>query len=267
MPTLETQRSRRHALAILLGVAFILAAYVVAPLWVGLMLGTVLAFTFQPLYHWATLRVRRPAVAAGLVTLGAGVLAAALGAAALYVVTDELITIVKLLQSHATGATPADMFGPRATRLIEQLGWSPEQVIERVHAGLERAEASLAQAAGLAAQTLTNGVLGLIIALMTMYYVLLEGPHVTARLEAVVPIDPKHTRALMRELRDVGRGALVGTLATAVIQGVLAEIGYALARVPQALTWATMTALASFVPLIGTTAVWVPVGIYTIVSA
>src|SRR5262249_38416333 len=107
MPTVEKQRSRRHALAILLGVAFVLAAYVAAPMWVGLMLGTVMACTFQPLYEKVAQVMRRRAASAGIVTLFAGVVVAALGAAALYVVTDELVTLVKLLQQHASGATLA----------------------------------------------------------------------------------------------------------------------------------------------------------------
>jgi predicted PurR-regulated permease PerM len=230
------------------------------------MLGTVLAFTFQPLYQRVAQVLRRRAAAAGIVTLFAGIVLAALGAAAAYVVTDELVTIVKLLQRHAGGGTLADMIGARPSRTIEHLGFAPDRVVDRIHAELGRAEARLAEAAGVAAQTLTNGVLSLIMALITMYYVLLEGPRVTGRLEVILPIDPTHTRALMRELRNVGRGALVGTLATAIVQGVLAEIGYALAGVPQALTWATLTALASFVPLVGTTVVWIPVGAYMIMS-
>jgi predicted PurR-regulated permease PerM len=266
MPTLEKQRSRRHAMAILLGVAFVLVAYVAAPMWVGLMLGTVLAFTFQPLYERVATILGRRSLSAGLVTLVAGVAAAALGAAALYVVTDELVTIVKLLQKHANGATLADMIGARAARTIEHLGFAPDHVVDRIHAELGRAEASVAAAAGVAAQTVTNGVLSLIVAIITMYYVLLEWPRVTRRVETILPIDPVHTRAIMRELRDVGRGALVGTLATAILQGALAEIGYALSGVPQALTWATLTALASFMPIVGTTVVWIPVGIYMIMT-
>jgi predicted PurR-regulated permease PerM len=92
--------------------------------------------------------------------------------------------------------------------------------------------------------------------------VLLEWPSVTRRLEVVLPIQPSHTRALMREIRDVARGALVGTIATAVVQGFLAWIGYAIAGVPRPLTWATMTAITSFVPLLGTMVVWVPMGVY-----
>jgi predicted PurR-regulated permease PerM len=266
MSTLEKQRSRRHALAVLLGVAFLFAAYVAAPMWVGLMLGSVLAFTFQPIFERAAARTRRRALAAGLVTLGAGALTTALGAAALYIVTDELVTIVKLLQRHATGATLAEMVGPRAARAIVHMGITPDDAVARIHGQLGRLETSIAGAAAVAAQTVTNAVLGLVVALITMYYVLLEWGSVTRRLESVMPIDPVHTRALMRELRDVGRGALVGTLATAIVQGVLAWIGYAVGRVPQALTWATLTALASFVPLVGTTVVWIPIGAYMILN-
>src|SRR5262249_36688307 len=159
--------------------AFLFAAYVAAPMWVGLMLGSVLAFTFQPVFERAARRMRRRAPAAGLVTLGAGILATALGAAALYVVTDELVTIVKGLQRHARAPRLSEMVGPRAARAVERMGMAPDQVVVRIHAELGRLETSITAAAGVAAQSMTNAVLGLIVALITMYYVLLEWGSVT----------------------------------------------------------------------------------------
>jgi predicted PurR-regulated permease PerM len=105
-------------------------------------------------------------------------------------------------------------------------------------------------------------VLGLIIGLITMYYVLLEWATIAVRLERILPLDPRHTRALVLEFRDVGRSAFVGTVATAAVQGVLAGIGYWIMGVGQPVTWGLLTGLASFVPLIGTAVIWASIAIY-----
>ena len=76
-----------------------------------------------------------------------------------------------------------------------------------------------------------------------------------------MPLDPRHTRALVLEFRDVGRAAMIGTLATAIIQGSLGWMGYALVNLPQAFLWGMVTALASFLPVLGTFLVWLPIGL------
>jgi predicted PurR-regulated permease PerM len=95
-----------------------------------------------------------------------------------------------------------------------------------------------------------------------MYYALVEWTAISMRLEKVMPLDPRHTRALMLEFREVGRSALVGLLATAAVQAVLAVLAYAAFGLPRALVWGVFTGIASFIPVIATATIWVPVSIY-----
>jgi predicted PurR-regulated permease PerM len=92
--------------------------------------------------------------------------------------------------------------------------------------------------------------------------VLLEWPRIPVHLERVLPLDPRHTRALVLEFRDVGRAAVIGTIGAAFVQGVLAGAGYAMIGVPRYLTWGIITALASFLPVVGTMLIWTPIGLY-----
>ncbi len=66
----------------------------------------------------------------------------------------------------------------------------------------------------------------------------------------------------MIELREFGRSALVGTVATALIQGTIAGVGYGIAGVRTPVTWGLMTAFSSLVPAVGTFLVWVPLAGY-----
>jgi len=79
--------------------------------------------------------------------------------------------------------------------------------------------------------------------------------------ERVLPLDPHHTRALVLEFRDVGRSSFVGTVATALVQGVLGGVGYALAGLSSAVPGVAhgdcvVSAIA------GHLAVWVGVSVY-----
>jgi predicted PurR-regulated permease PerM len=269
----ETRKGRRIALDVVLTLSFVVAAWIASPLWVGLVLGTVLAFTVQPLYH-GILGVRQQAkpgtarrqiyLAATLVTLLSAFLATVLGAAALYIMARELLVIGTLLQERLAKGTPLDALGPRALRLLDDLHIDRVRASDWLNDLLAQAQGKAVAAAAVVLQAATGGVLGLFVALMTEFYVLVEWPRLALRLESILPLDPRHTRALILEFRDVSRSALVGTLATALIQGMLAAAGYAIAGVPTPFTWGILTAIASLLPAVGTFLVWVPVGGYEI---
>ena len=264
----ETKKGRRIALTVVLVLAFAAVAWVASPLWVGMMFGTVMAFTTQPTYRRIVLRIgeKHRHLAAGLVTLLSGVVSAVIGGLCLYAFARELMLTVGFLQRKMTTGSAAGMFGDMGGHLIDKLGLSRADVAARIHSELAHASDRAASAAGIILQTTTSAVLGLIIALLTMYYVLLEWPAMATRLENVLPLDPRHTRALMLEFRDVGRSAFVGTVATAIVQGILGGIGYWAAGVDQPLTWGLMTGLASFLPLVGTAIVWATIAAFQLLS-
>jgi predicted PurR-regulated permease PerM len=261
----ETVRGRRVALGVLLLLSFLTVARIAAALWVGIAFGTMVAFVAQPSYRRLAYRLgNRRSLAAVLMTALAGVLTLVSGFFAIYILTRELFALIARIQGK-TGAGSLDwILGDTGIRLLSKLG------IDRVQAGawysrqLEQLAGYAGQAAGVLLQTTTGALLGLVIGLMTMYYVLLEWRRIPVHLERVLPLDPRHTRALVLEFRDVGRAAMVGTIATALLQGILSGIGYALVKIPQSVTWGLITGIASFLPVAGTMLVWTPIGLWLI---
>ena len=81
-------------------------------------------------------------------------------------------------------------------------------------------------------------------------------------MEVTLPLEQRHTHALLDQFRKVGREVLLGTLVTGLLQGVLAALGYWVTGVPQPVFFGALTAVASLVPAVGTLLVWIPVGIY-----
>jgi predicted PurR-regulated permease PerM len=90
------------------------------------------------------------------------------------------------------------------------------------------------------------------------YFLLLDGHLVVRWVAEVSPLRRGQTHELIEEFRKVAVATVLGTVAAAVFQGVAAGLGYAIFRVPHAVFFGLLTALASFVPVVGTLAVWVP---------
>jgi len=64
----------------------------------------------------------------------------------------------------------------------------------------------------------------------------------------------------------VGRRAFVGSVATALIQGMLAGVGFVVFGVPQPVTAAAILAVTSFIPVIGVPLVWVPAAAWLVAT-
>jgi predicted PurR-regulated permease PerM len=97
-----------------------------------------------------------------------------------------------------------------------------------------------------------------VLMLLAFYFLLVDGPLLIAWLWNVSPLQGRQTEELLTEFHDVATGSIVGNVATAVLQGTLAGIGFAIFGVQHAVFFGMLVALASFVPVIGTALVWVP---------
>jgi predicted PurR-regulated permease PerM len=261
-------RTRRWALIGVVLASFAAAAWVAHPLWVGILLGVVMAVSAHRPYEMLRARLgdKRATWAAGLVTLGSGILVAITSALVVLTLSNEMMKVVTHLNQHGGSGSLGGLIGERGAHAVQGLGVDTQRVYDWLHGRIEAAASYMATLAAVVVRTTSYAVLGLVVALMTQYYVLLEGPALAQRLERVAPLEPRHTRALIREAREVGRDAFLGTLATAVIQGVLAGVGYAVLGVPQPVTWAVATALGSFLPVIGTMVVWIPLAGYVLMD-
>jgi predicted PurR-regulated permease PerM len=248
---------------VLLVLSFLAVARLAEPVWIGIVFGALMAFTTQPLFRRVCMRLgQRRRWAALLVTLMTGLLCVVGGAAAIYVLTREVFGVIGVLQAKVASGSLRGVIGDHGMALARRLGYAEADLVQRAQTELGRATTYVTDAAGVLVETTKTAVVGLVIGCITMYYVLVEWPSIPVRLERVLPLDPRHTRALVLEFRDVGRSALIGTMATALIQGVLATIGYAFGGLPHAVLWGLLTAVASFLPIVGTAVIWAPVTLH-----
>lgn len=269
-PAPYVPRTRKGALVAVVTISFALAAWVASPLWVPVLVGFVMALSAQQPYRMLARRfgARHARAAAGAVTLASGVLVATIGTIVLFSLTQELMKIVAHLDANARSGNEslAGLVGTRGAHAIAELGVDTARLYRWLRHELDAAANYAAAMGAVVLRTTSFALLGLVVALMTMYYVLLEGPSLARRIERVSPLEPRHTRTLLVEAREVGRTAFIGTIATAGVQGLIAGVGYAVLGVPQPVTWALATALASFLPIVGTAFVWMPVTGYLLVE-
>lgn len=97
-----------------------------------------------------------------------------------------------------------------------------------------------------------------VLMLLAFFFLLVDGPRVIRWLWNVSPLQAQQTEDLLREFHQVATGSIVGNVVTAVLQGVVAGIGFAIFGVGHAVFFGMLVAVASFVPVIGTAIIWIP---------
>jgi predicted PurR-regulated permease PerM len=255
-----------RALGVLAALAVVAILAVVVPVGIGVLLGTLLAFTAHHFYRKLARKTRKPS----LVALGTTALATIAVAGALGLLMSVLVLQgVSVLSAAPQWFAPegrAAMFIRRIAQPLAIVGMQPSDVVDKVRGALGSIAAALAGWAAQFVGTVFDGILGLFFMAITMYFVLRNWSELARRARYLLPINPHHTRRLMREVQRLGRTVVVGNFGTAIIQGFIAFLGYAIARVPQPALFGAITAALSLVPTFGTLLVWVPAGIWLIAS-
>ena len=258
--------SERQALGWLAVGAVAATVWLALPFVTGLLIGTLLAFTLEPLYRYLARRTGRPFVASLTIVMASAVIivGALAGFVSLFITRAVGLANTAREELRPGGALTAWVDG--VTGWLDRFGISPASLTARLEAAAGEVAARSAALAGSVASGAFIALLSLFFALLTMHVVLRHWPRMVSALMIVSPLRPEYTRALLDEFRRVGRMTLSGTMLTGLAQGVLAGIGFWITGVPQAAFFGAATALASLVPAVGTLLVWVPAGLYLFAS-
>ncbi len=109
-------------------------------------------------------------------------------------------------------------------------------------------------------------LLQLFVMLYAMFYFLKEGPAILDQINrhAILPNDVRN--AVFQRAVVVTRATLKGTLLIGVAQGLLGGIGFAIFGVEGAAFWGAVMAIASMLPVVGTSLIWAPAVVYLLAT-
>ncbi|MBN2291638.1 MAG: AI-2E family transporter [Pirellulales bacterium] len=101
-------------------------------------------------------------------------------------------------------------------------------------------------------------VVGLCIMVISLYYFFADGPAMMETLRRLLPLDKIYVTELIEEFDKVSRAVVLATLISAVVQGLLAGLGYYFAGFQSVFLLMFLTMLMAMIPFVGATGVWLP---------
>ena len=235
---------------------------------VPLFLAAVLVVIFKPIHLWMLQKCgQRQKVAAALTTL-AIVLMVLLPLSGMLV--KAVSEGVEMARNHTEdGKLNTDSIQLLINKTVELVNQGlakfqlPEQSSEEVYAYIrENLENVVAPLLFGGVGILVSTLIGLAIMVLTMYYFFSDGPNMTAALMKLSPLDDNYEQELLDKFGDISRAVVLASLLSAIVQGLLAGIGYLVAGVDNLFLWTALTVFLAMVPFVGAAAIWVPICLY-----
>jgi predicted PurR-regulated permease PerM len=102
-------------------------------------------------------------------------------------------------------------------------------------------------------------VVNLVFMIFTLFFFLIDGQHLLRILIGALPIEKRYTLVFLGKFRDMGRQLVIGYILIAILQALIMVTLCLIFSVKGGLLIGFLTALASFIPMVGTALVWLPI--------
>ncbi|HTM37863.1 MAG TPA: AI-2E family transporter [Terriglobales bacterium] len=258
-------------LLVLAAIALYISYMIVRPFLSPIFLAVMLAIVFHPIHMRIQGRIRNRNTAAVCSTILA-MLAFVVPAVGLAVVL-----------SHETRA----LYGLVNEKSAAQGGWSPyaTHAMERIFAWagqyvdfsqidlrgtmlrwLEQVSRYLLSWGALVVSNFVAFIASAVIAFFTLFFLFREGAATKEHLAAVLPLTRAQGERLFTGISNSIVANVYGILAVSAAQGILIALGFWVLGLPSPVLWGMVTALFSLVPIVGSSAVWVPAAIFLAIN-
>jgi predicted PurR-regulated permease PerM len=230
-----------------------------------------LAFILHPAHRWLIRKFQgREGISAGLLT--------ALTPFALLIPLTflgitfanqarALVAYIKESNFHFDGTTLANLeqypvVGPVARMAREQLSVSGADIQEWLTNAAQTMLHNLASISGGFFLSALGTLVAFFFMLFLMFFMIRDGADLFARLKRLIPVPSEHREQLFHHLASVARGVFYGIGLTAIVQGFLVAIGFAIAGLPSPVVFGVLAAILALLPAGGAAIVWIPGVLY-----
>ena len=105
-------------------------------------------------------------------------------------------------------------------------------------------------------------VSGFLITFLALFFFLKDGARLRKALFSYSPLDDKYDRQIFDMIATTANSVVRGSLVIAIIQGILAGVGFWMFGIPTPALWALVTVVAALIPVVGTLITLVPAILY-----
>jgi predicted PurR-regulated permease PerM len=230
-----------------------------------------LTFILYPLHVWLTRKLKgRAGWSAGIIT---GLTPFALLTPLTFlgiIFANQARALVGYLQdsnlridsSLLVRAESWPVVGPVAKLAREELSVSGAEFQQWLLNSAQTVLRNVAQMSGGVVLSAIGTLVGFFFMLFILFFMLRDGRDLFERFKRLIPVPSDHREQLFNHLSSVTRGVFYGIGLTAICQGALVGIGFAIAGLPSPVVFGVLAAILALLPAGGAAIVWIPGFLY-----
>ncbi|MDR2783594.1 MAG: AI-2E family transporter [Treponema sp.] len=116
------------------------------------------------------------------------------------------------------------------------------------------------------AKNISSFLINMIMMFFCLYFFYVDGYTLEVLLKHTIPIRKEYMETLSSKFSETTRSLFMGYIAVAIIQGVAAGVIFTIFEIKGALVFATLVFICSFIPMIGSSVIWWPIGIFLMLN-
>lgn len=187
-----------------------------------------------------------------------------------YVIITQIIDLTNILTNFFKDAETQKIIKDTIIYVVDKLPFdlSANDIVTKVQDSLISQMASLS---GYLTQNIASLVKGtgnfitsFVFMMFTLFFLFMDGKYLLNQVMPLIPIDAKYTERLLTVAGSGIKGIIYGNLFTGIVQAIIGFIVFYFFKIPNAPMFASLLIVASFIPIVGTGIIWVPLGIIMI---
>jgi len=111
-------------------------------------------------------------------------------------------------------------------------------------------------------KAVANIFIGFTIMVFTMFYLYVDGDRIVSRLKELIPLEEKYRNHFFNRTYSIVKALFLGIFLIALVQGVVATIGYFIFKVPSPIFWGVVTTIFASIPILGPPWIYIPLSLY-----
>ena len=109
-------------------------------------------------------------------------------------------------------------------------------------------------------------LLGFFVMVFTLYYTFKDGSKLVSKVKEALPLENNHKEEIFDDLKKLLSAIIFGYFMIGILQGLLGGLGFVIFGFKNPVLWGAVMAVLALIPFIGTLFIWLPAGIFAILS-